>query len=177
MLSLLWGRTAGLDQFEAERLCELLDDLSLFVDYTADWVRLHDIIGSYLRRQGADGWPLRMPPCLTLLRSGSLDHRRTLSTRDAGPGGGCLNPPTMCGGTSVGTSPALAGWTSSECWSPTYAGSRRGCATMDRRRSTRTWRSLLITSPILRWRHCGRRYARMLTCWVHSIQPRLSLTR
>ncbi len=52
MLSLLWGRTAGLDQFEAERLCELLDDLSLFVDYTADWVRLHDIIGSYLRETG-----------------------------------------------------------------------------------------------------------------------------
>jgi WD40 repeat protein len=51
VLELLWGATGGLDSFEAEQLCETLQDIGLVAQFARDSpaVRLHDVLRSYLR--------------------------------------------------------------------------------------------------------------------------------
>lgn len=56
-LSKLWGRTGGFDELDTEKLCALLQRLSLLLrfDPTKRNVRLHDVIRKYLiQEQGAD---------------------------------------------------------------------------------------------------------------------------
>jgi hypothetical protein len=50
-LQRLWGATAGLDDFQTERLCQRLHTLSLLLafDPTTQQVRVHDVVRSYLQ--------------------------------------------------------------------------------------------------------------------------------
>lgn len=81
-LTALWSRTAGLDEFDTERLCERLARLSLLLrfDLTLQVVRLHDVVRQFLiQRVGKD---------LPALHATLLDAGRPASGRwaDLPPG-------------------------------------------------------------------------------------------
>jgi WD40 repeat protein len=84
----LWNNTSGLDEFEAEALCERLDRLSLLqrFDPTRRVIGLHDVVRQYLIREQRD----RLPD----LHDALLDaHRLTAKNAEDGRSAGWAELP------------------------------------------------------------------------------------